>query len=304
MSKSIAILLQKGFRNKFEPQALVQAFTKAGWKADLITIEDVYAIYNEKGDYFAHSEKGDLAQYDALLVREVFAYFKYAINIISYMKSKGKLVVDNNLATEKMMINKLIDGQRIVQAGLPFPKTFHAHTLANYLAMLPIIAKETNFPLVVKHRSSGKGAKIFKVEDRLDLENLLTDLNEDNKLGRYYIQEFLPLEADYRVLVVADQVVGAMLRIPKKGDFRANFSLGGTVEPAELTKELETLALKAAAATNCNFGGVDIVYTKEGKPYLLEVNRTPGFQGFTQAHGIDVAKMFVDYIEKLMENRK
>ena len=75
MSKSIAILLQKGFRNKFEPQALVQAFTKAGWKADLITIEDVYAIYNEKGDYFAHSEKGDLAQYDALLVREVFAYF-------------------------------------------------------------------------------------------------------------------------------------------------------------------------------------------------------------------------------------
>ena len=304
MSKSIAILLQKGFRNKFEPQALVQAFTKAGWKADLITIEDVYAIYNEKGDYFAHSEKGDLAQYDALLVREVFAYFKYAINIISYMKSKGKLVVDNNLATEKMMINKLIDGQRIVQAGLPFPKTFHAHTLANYLAMLPIIAKETNFPLVVKHRSSGKGAKIFKVEDRLDLENLLTDLNEDNKLGRYYIQEFLPLEADYRVLVVADQVVGAMLRIPKKGDFRANFSLGGTVEPAELTKELETLALKAASATNCNFGGVDIVYTKEGKPYLLEVNRTPGFQGFTQAHGIDVAKMFVDYIEKLMENRK
>jgi len=304
MSKGIAILLQKGFRNKFEPQALVQAFTKAGWKADIITIEDVYAIYNEKGDYFAHSEQGDLAQYDALLVREVFAYFKYAINIISYMKSKGKLVVDNNLATEKMMINKLIDGQRIVQAGLPFPKTYHAHTLANYLAMLPFIAKETSFPLVVKHRSSGKGAKIFKVEDRLDLENLLTDLNEDNKLGRYYIQEFLPLAADYRVLVVADQVVGAMLRIPKKGDFRANFSLGGTVEPAELTKELETLALKAAAATNCNFAGVDIVYTKEGKPYLLEVNRTPGFQGFTQAHGIDVAKMFVDYIEKLMASKK
>lgn len=303
MSKSIAILLQKGFRNKFEPQALVQAFTVAGWKADIITIEDVYAIYSEKGDYFAHSEKGDLAQYDVLLVREVFAYFKYAINIISYMKNKGKLIIDNNLATEKMMINKLIDGQRIVQAGLPFPKTFHAHTLENYLAMLPAIAKETSFPLVVKHRSSGKGAKIFKVEDRLDLENLLTDLSEDNKLGRYYIQEYLPLEADYRVLVVADQVVGAMLRIPKKGDFRANFSLGGTVKPAELTKELETLALKAAAATNCNFGGVDIVYTKEGKPYLLEVNRTPGFQGFTQAHGINVAKMFVDYAEKLMKNR-
>jgi len=301
MTKKIAILLQRGFRNKFEPLNLAQAFSQAGWKADIIGIEDVYAKYDENGDYFAHSEYGDLAQYDVLLVREVFAYFKYAINIIAYMKNKGKLVVDNNLAEEKMMINKLIDGQRLVQAGLPFPKTYHAHTLSNYLTLMPIIEKEAGFPLVVKHRSSGKGAKIFKVEDRLDLENLLTDLNEDNKLGRYYIQEFLKLEADYRVLVIADQVVGAMLRIPKKGDFRANFSLGGTVKPVELTEELKTLAAKAAKATNCNFGGVDIVYTKEGKPYLLEVNRTPGFQGFTQAHGINVAKIFVDYIEKLLE---
>ncbi|MCC7303948.1 RimK family alpha-L-glutamate ligase [bacterium] len=302
MKKNIAILIQRGFRNKFEPQALQTAFIEAGWSADIITIEDVFAIYDENGDYFAHSEYGDLAKYDVLLVREVFAYFKYAINIISYMKQKGKLVVDNNLAEEKMMINKLIDGQRIVQASLPFPKTYHAHTLDNYMKLIPRIEKEAGFPLVIKHRSSGKGAKIYKAEDRLDLENLLADLNEENKLGRFYIQEFLPLDADYRVLVVADQVVGAMLRIPKKGDFRANFSLGGSVQPAELTRELEELALNAAKATNANFGGVDIVYTKDKKPYLLEVNRTPGFQGFTQAHGINVAKMFVDYVEKLQQN--
>ncbi|WKZ24346.1 MAG: RimK family alpha-L-glutamate ligase [Candidatus Dojkabacteria bacterium] len=296
MSKKIAILIQKGFSNKFEPQALQAAFTKAGWLADIITIEDVYAVYNDEGDFFAHKTHGDLAKYDVLLVREVFAYFKYALNIISYLKKHGKVVVDNNLASEKMMINKLIDGQRIVQAGLPFPKTYHAHTLENYLAMIPRIDKEVGFPVVIKHRSSGKGAKIYKLEDRLDLENTLTDLQEENKLGRFYIQEYLPLAADYRVLVVADQVVGAMLRIPKKGDFRANFSLGGTVEPAELTDEMKDLATRAAQATNANFGGVDIVYTTDKKPYLLEVNRTPGFEGFTKAHGIDVAKMFVDYV--------
>lgn len=300
MKKKIAILLQRSFRNKFEPQALVQSFEKRGWTADIIPIEDVYALYNEHGDYFAHSEKGDLAQYDVLLVREVFAYFKYALNIISYMRNKGKLAIDNNLAVEKMMINKIIDGQRIVQAGLPFPRTYHAHTLANYLMLLPKIEKECGYPLVIKHRSSGKGAKIYKIEDRLDLENLLTDLNEDKKLGRYYIQEFLPLKADYRILVVADKVVGAMLRIPKKGEFRANFSLGGKVEPVELTDELRELGEKAAKATDCNFAGVDVVYTKAGKPYLLEVNRTPGFQGFTIAHGLDIGNMFVDYVEKFL----
>lgn len=301
MKKKIAILLQKGFKNKFEPQNLVDTFTKAGYQADIITIEDVYDLYNDNGDQFIHSEKGDLANYDILLVREVFAYFKYALNIISYMKNRGKLVIDNNLATEKMMINKLIDGQRLVQAKLPFPKTYHAHTLANYLLLLPQIEKECGFPLVIKHRSSGKGAQIYKVNDRLDLENLLNELNEEQKLGRFYIQEFLPLKADYRILVVADQVVGAMLRIPKEGDFRANFSLGGSVKPVELTEEMKDLASRAAKATNANFGGVDIVYTTDNKPYLLEVNRTPGFQGFTQAHGIDVAQIFVDYVEKLLQ---
>lgn len=301
MKKKIAILIQKGFKNKFEPQNLASTFNTAGYQADIITIEDVYALYNENGDQFFHSEYGDLRNYDVLLVREVFAYFKYALNIISYMKNLGKVVIDNNLSSEKMMINKLIDGQRIVQAKLPFPRTYHAHTLANYLKLLPQIEKECGFPLVIKHRSSGKGAKIYKVEDRLDLENLLNDLNEDNKLGRFYIQEYLPLKADYRILVVADQVVGAMLRIPKKGDFRANFSLGGSVKPAELTAEMKDLAEKAAKATNANFAGVDIVYTQDNKPYLLEVNRTPGFQGFTQAHGIDVAKIFVDYVEKLLQ---
>src|SRR4029079_6264978 len=111
------------------------------------------------------------------------------------------------------------------QGGLPFPNTYHAHTLENYMKLVPKIEKEKGFPLVVKHRSSGKGAKIFKVEDRLDLENLLTDLNEDKKLGRYYIQEFLKLKADYRILVIGGKVVGAIQRVPKKGEFRANFSL-------------------------------------------------------------------------------
>lgn len=300
MTKKIGILLQRSFSNKFEPKALLASFQKRGWLADLVVIEDVYAKYDNTGDYFAHVKLGDLAQYDVLLVREVFGHYKYALNIIRYLRNKGKLVVDNHLEEEKMVINKLVDGQRLSQAGLPFPKTYYAENAAAYALLMPIIAKELSFPVLLKHRSSGKGAFIYKIQDRVDLENKLETLNMEEKVSRYYIQEFLPLKTDLRILYVADQVIGVMQRIPKTGEFRANFSLGGSVKPVELTDEIIDIADRAAKAVNCNFAGVDLVYTTDNRPYLLEVNRTPGFEGFTKAHKIDVGSYFVDYVEKLL----
>jgi len=299
----IALLIQRAFTDSFEPQSLLEAFKSAGWSIDLLAVEDIHAIFDVNGDTFIHKEKGNLDQYDILLVREVFLYSKYTINIIEYMRHKGKLVVDNNLSLVKHTMNKVTDGQKIVQAGLPFPKTIYCPTFTNYMANMSYIQKEIGFPLLLKHKAAGKGSSIFKMNDRLDLENKLIDLNEDRAAGRYYIQEMLDLKADYRVLVIADQVVGAMQRIPKQGEFRANFSLGGTVKPVVLTDEMRDIAARAAIATDSNFGGVDIVYTTDNKPYLLEVNRTPGFEGFMSAHGIDIPKLFVDYIEKLYDKR-
>lgn len=299
----IALLIQRAFTDSFEPKSLLKAFKGAGWSIDLLAVEDIHAVFDANGDAFIHKEKGNLDQYDVMLVREVFLYAKYTINIIAYMRNKGKLVVDNNLSLVKHTMNKVTDGQKIAQAGLPFPKTLYCPTFTNYMANMNYIQNEIGFPLLLKHKAAGKGSSIFKMNDRLDLENKLIDLNEDRAAGRYYIQEMLDLKADYRVLVIADQVIGAMQRIPKKGEFRANFSLGGTVKPVELTDEMRDIAARAAVATDSNFGGVDIVYTTDNKPYLLEVNRTPGFEGFMSAHGIDIPKLFVDYIEKLYNNR-
>jgi gamma-F420-2:alpha-L-glutamate ligase len=299
MAKKIGILIQRSFSEKFEPLELVRAFKKAGWITDLLIIEDIYFTYDQDGDHFYHLKHGDLAQYDVLLVREVFFFSKYAINVIEYMKNKGKVVVDNNLSVLRHTMNKLVDGQKIIQAGLPFPKSMYAPNYASYQAILPEIQKEIGFPLLLKHKSAGKGSGIFKMNDRLDLENKLQDFYEAESIKSYYVQEMLDLKADYRILVVADEVIGVMQRIPKAGEFRANFSLGGSVKVAELTDEIRDIASRAAKATEAHFAGVDIVYTKDNKPYVLEVNRTPGFQGFMTAHKKDIPALFVNYIEKL-----
>ncbi|MFA6603168.1 MAG: hypothetical protein WCT01_05215, partial [Candidatus Shapirobacteria bacterium] len=79
-------------------------------------------------------------------------------------------------------------------------------------------------------------------------------------------------------------------------EFRSNYSLGGSVERWELTREDEALAIKAAGAAKLDYVGVDIMKDDGGKSYILEVNRQCQFAGFEKATGINVAGAVVEYI--------
>lgn len=303
----VGILVQQAFAQRFEAQALFNKFKSIGFETYLLHIEDItFEISNTPVIKSPHI---DLPELDVILFREVFRKMKAAIMLARYLKTNSNvLVIDNNLSTEQFLVNKVREGLTLKAAGLPFPKTFYALTLEQYLNNLEYIESFLGYPLLVKHNSAGKGAKIYKVDSREELVDKIKQINaEDPKkaIKRYHLQEFLNLKADYRVLVVGRKVVGAMQRIPKEGEFRANFSLGGSVKPVELTPELKSLAERATQAVNSDFAGVDVVYTTENKPYILEVNRTPGFEGFTKAHKIDVPQLFVDYIlQKLKEKRQ
>ena len=81
-------------------------------------------------------------------------------------------------------------------------------------------------------------------------------------------------------------------------DFRTNYSLGGTVEKTEITPEQEELAIASARAVGCNWCGVDIIVEKdnENKPYVLEVNASPGTTGIEKTTNIPVTDMVLDFL--------
>jgi [lysine-biosynthesis-protein LysW]--L-2-aminoadipate ligase len=72
---------------------------------------------------------------------------------------------------------------------------------------------------------------------------------------------------------------------------------GGHSRPCPLSAELTGLALAAARAVGGGFLGVDLVEAHDG-PQVIEVNHTPEFRGFSQAHGsaVDVAGAIVSYL--------
>ncbi|MEN9949228.1 MAG: hypothetical protein RL106_2051, partial [Bacteroidota bacterium] len=117
--------------------------------------------------------------------------------------------------------------------------------------------------------------------------------------ARVIVQEFIKEAkgADIRAFVVDGQVVGAMMRTAKEGEFRSNLHRGGTAQIIELTPEEEITAIKAANAMKLGIAGVDMLRSDRG-PLIIEVNSSPGLEGIEMATGKDIATSIIKYIEK------
>jgi glutathione synthase/RimK-type ligase-like ATP-grasp enzyme len=65
----------------------------------------------------------------------------------------------------------------------------------------------------------------------------------------------------------------------------------------------EQLALGASAAIGADYAGVDLLPSRDGTVFVLEVNGIPGWQGLKQATGVDVAAAIVDHLAERVRAR-
>ena len=97
--------------------------------------------------------------------------------------------------------------------------------------------------------------------------------------------------------MVDGQVVGAMKRQGKEGEFRSNLHRGGSANIITLSDAEMQVAMKASQALKLPVCGVDMLQSERG-PLLLEVNSSPGLEGIENATGKNIAKNIINYIEK------
>ena len=108
----------------------------------------------------------------------------------------------------------------------------------------------------------------------------------------------MPADFDYRVITIGYKAVPKIVkRQPANGDFRTNFELTADWESLDVKDypELVRLAENSARILRRAFSAVDIRYRGD-KPYVLEANRKPGFEGFEETTGLDVAELFLKYL--------
>jgi ribosomal protein S6--L-glutamate ligase len=148
-----------------------------------------------------------------------------------------------------------------------------------------------SFPFIAKTaRGSALGRGVFLIQTPEDLQQYL-DLG-----GPAYIQQYLPVSRDMRVVVIGKRVVHAYWRIAPPGEFRSNVAVGGRVSLDAIDAEAVRLALYTATVCRWDDVGIDIC-CHDGQYYVLEGNMKYGKEGFRQA-GIDYIKL----METLIDN--
>ena len=168
-------------------------------------------------------------------------------------------------------------------------------------------ASDFNFPIIIKGSGGDRGTRVFKADNVEEMEKLVRDLRktETEEGKRYMLQEYIPNDGDYRVLVLGKKVLGVMKRSSQSlEEFKNNYSAGGKVEVATLPQNILDLAVKAAEVCGLAIAGVDVAFRDFdiNKPVIWEVNKGPQFKGFMQATGINVPEEIVKYLVSLKKN--
>lgn len=228
---------------------------------------------------------------DVYILRGVMHSQKQISELVKHLRSKGAKIFDNNFLEHKYSIDKATDLIKLTLGGIEVPDTFYSRDFADYTEY----AVKLGYPVIVKSAKSGKGEKVYMVGNKNELTDLTNSFSVKGKdANLFLIQEFIPYKYDLRVLVIGDNTF-VMRRIPGEGEFRANFSLGGSVELFDLDSYGQDLAKRALAAVNMSIGGVDILITNEDDRYILEVNHTAGFIGMEKATGVNIAKIYLEH---------
>lgn len=190
--------------------------------------------------------------------------------------------------------DKLRSLQILSRASLGLPKTVFTNDTRNVEA---IIKEVGGAPLIIKLLEGTQGLGVVLAENAKAAESVLEAFH--GLQARVIVQEFIKESkgADIRAFVVDGQVVGAMKRQAKEGEFRSNLHRGGSAEIIELTDEEENMAIKAAKAMGLGVAGVDMLQSARG-PLILEVNSSPGLEGIERATGQDIAKKIMKYISR------
>ncbi|MFA5814264.1 MAG: RimK family alpha-L-glutamate ligase [Bacteroidales bacterium] len=189
--------------------------------------------------------------------------------------------------------DKFFTTQRVSQAGIRTPLTL---LFSGSGSVELLIDKVGGVPVVVKQLTGSQGDGVSILDSKRAVKSTLESFAKSGI--RVLLQEYIESAGrDFRVFVVGNRVVAAYQRIAPREDFRANISGGGKGVPAKITKEEEFMCLLAAQAVGLPVAGVDFIRSKNGEPYLIEVNGNPGLH-VQKVTGIDVAQAIVSLVEQ------
>lgn len=239
-------------------------------------------------------EGKDVKNFDFVWILSSWKYRQIAHIASKYLESNG--TAHSKVEREK---TKLVDTYNLAEAGINVPKSMFVGT-KNIVRHLDSIGKFCSYPFLIKVTRGSLGKGIFIVNSRKEVYDVVKKL-DPKKL--YMIQEFIPNQFDYRVIISSGKPISIGKRTRIDDDFRNNAYLGANedfMDSSDAPDSVLKIAIEAAKAANLNWCGVDVVVcTKTGVPFVLEVNRRPGLTEKSMER-----RAAVKHFTKILSNQK
>lgn len=216
----------------------------------------------------------------------------FALAIIRHLEKLGVFCCNRSQSIE-LVKDKLHVHQILAESNLPTPKTM----LVKFPVDPKLIKREIGFPSVIKNVSGTEGKGIHLCRTESDFVDIMDLIYANNKSANIILQEYIKTSRgkDLRIFMVGGRPVASMMRSAKKG-FKANYTLGGNVEPFEISRELEWLATEVVRLIDLDVAGIDVLFNGENSFKVCEANSSPGFKGLELATKKNIAAEIIDYI--------
>ncbi|MGB0772595.1 MAG: glutathione synthase, partial [Paracoccaceae bacterium] len=181
---------------------------------------------------------------------------------------------------------------------LRFPDLTPPTTVARDLETIKAF-KEKHSDVILKPLYGNGGAGVFRLDqnDRnlASLHEVFTGFSREPLI----VQKFLPdvSNGDKRVILVDGEPIGAINRVPAKGETRSNMHVGGRPEKVGLTERDRRICAAIGPLLREKgqiFVGIDVI-----GDYLTEINVTSptGIQELERFDGINAAEKIWEAIE-------
>ncbi|WP_428513040.1 glutathione synthase [Roseovarius sp.] len=258
--------------------------TARGWP---LTVQRV------KGDHFSLGAErvADLSEFDVVWLRQDPPFDMFYITTTHLLERvRDTTLVVNDPFWVRNFPEKLLI--------LDFPELMPPTAIARDLDTIRAFKAEHG-DVILKPLYGNGGAGVFHLpeSDRnlSSLHEMFTGFSREPLIVQKYLPEIK--DGDKRVILVDGEPVGAINRLPGKGEVRSNMHVGGRPEKVALTdRDREICATIGPRLREAGqiFVGIDVI-----GQYLTEINVTSptGIQELERFDGINVAGKIWDAIE-------
>jgi len=291
-------------RRGWHTDELCRALAERGHIGVVLPYEGLVARVggSRRSDAGLSSEQAPILTADAVLARIIpsgsLEQIIYRVDALHWIEEHGVPVMNSPRAIERS-VDKFYTDALLHEAGLPTPETVVCETVAGAMeavrAMLGRAGASEHGDVIIKPIFGSMGHGIVRVGDPEVAFRVTKALEQLRAV--FYVQRAIDHGGrDIRAFVVGGRVIGAIERRAPAGEWRTNIAQGATAVPIDLPAEWEQLALRAAAAMGAEYAGVDLLPSREGPVFVLEVNAIPGWEGLHRTLGVDVAGAIVDHL--------